>query len=123
MFCCTCGTDIDCITHISSVCVRFKNEQMESLVGCDSFLCVLLSELMAAVWINGFVNGREATGRVDSVSIYNRSNMPANQTYGREMKIKYRYINYSSTGVQSSDSKRLEQPLLTSFVQAGNINS
>lgn len=57
---------------------------MESLVGCDSILRVLLSELMAAVWINGFVNGQEATGRVYSVSIYNRSNVPANQINGRE---------------------------------------
>lgn len=48
-------------------------------MGCDSSLRVLLSELMAAVWINGFVNGQEATGRVYSVSIYNRSNMLANQ--------------------------------------------
>lgn len=53
-------------------------------MGCGSFLHVLLSKLMAAVWINGFVNGQEATGRVYSVSIYNRSNVPANQINGRE---------------------------------------
>lgn len=84
MFSWTCGIDIVWICHTSPASVKFKSEQMESLLGCDSFLCVLLYELMAAVWINGFVNGQEATGRVDSVSIYNRSNMPANQIYGRD---------------------------------------
>lgn len=68
---------------------------MESLwKGGDSSSRVLLSELMAAVWIDGFVNGQEATGRVYSVSIYNRSNMPANQINsrgrgGRGKEIKY----------------------------------
>lgn len=33
-------------------------------------------KLMAAAWINGFVNGREATGKLESLSIYNRSNVP-----------------------------------------------
>lgn len=32
-------------------------------------------------------------------------------------------ITVNLSGVQSSDSERREQPLLTSFVQAGNINS
>lgn len=95
--------------------------------------CPFLSELMAAVWINGFVNGQQATGRVYSVSIYNRSNMPANQINSRERegeKNKNTKKNNTDTlitvnlsGVQSSDSERREQPLLTSFVQAGNINS
>lgn len=39
-------------------------------MGCDSSLRVLLSELMAAERIDGFLNGQEATGRVSSVSIY-----------------------------------------------------
>lgn len=38
----------------------------------NSSLRVLLSEVMAAVWINGFVNGQEAT--VYSVSIYISAN-------------------------------------------------
>lgn len=53
-------------------------------MGHDSCSRVLKSELMAAVWINGFVNGQKATGRVQSVSIYNRSNVPANEIHGRE---------------------------------------
>lgn len=62
------------------------------------------------------------------MSIYNRSNMPANQIYGRETGKKKNkntdtIITVNLSGVQSSDSERLEQPLLTSFVQAGNINS
>lgn len=32
-------------------------------------------------------------------------------------------ITVNLQGVQSGDSERLKQPLLTSFVQAGNINS
>lgn len=89
------------LTEVGSVTLpsaSVENEQMESLVGCDSFLCVLLSELMAAMWINGFANGQEATGRAYSMSIYNCSNMPANQINGRDAgRIKYRYVNYSSS--------------------------
>lgn len=64
------------------VCERSIDEQMRSSrwwAAAHPCMSFLLSELMAVVWINGFVNGREATGRVYSVSIYNRSNMPANQ--------------------------------------------
>ena len=64
------------------VCVRSIDEQMRSSrwwAAAHPCMSFLLSELMAAAWINGFVNGRKATGRVYSVSIYNRSNMPANQ--------------------------------------------
>lgn len=75
-----------CISHTPLVgvcaCVRSIDEQMRSTrwwAAAHPCMSFLLSELMAAVWINGFVNGREATGRVYSVSIYNRSNMPANQ--------------------------------------------
>lgn len=122
-----------CVSHCTtrhfcvSVCVFvYGGADVKSLVGCDSCLHVVLSELMAAVWINGFVNGQEATGRVYSVSIYNRGNMLANQNNGRENKKKNNtdtLITVILRGVQSSDSERLEQPLLTSFVQAGNINS
>jgi len=85
---------------------------------------------MAAVWINGFVNGQEATGSLLNVYVH-RSKMPANQTNRREKgesKEKKRnntdtLITVNLQGVQSGDGERLEQPLLTSFVQAGNINS
>lgn len=52
---------------------------------------------MVAARINGFVNGRKATGKVFSMSIYNRSNVPAkkkkkffltNQNRERGAKIK-----------------------------------
>lgn len=33
---------------------------------------------MAAAWINGFVNGQEATGKLELLSIYNRSDVPKN---------------------------------------------
>lgn len=63
------------------VCARdLRNEQMWSRWWPATHPRVsFLSELMAAVWIDGFVNGREATGGVYLVSIYNRSNVPANQ--------------------------------------------
>lgn len=70
------------------VCMRvfYRWTDVKSPVGCDLFLCVRLSELMAAVWINGFVNGQEATGRVYSVSIYKSQQYAGklNQTAERE---------------------------------------
>lgn len=51
-------------------------------------------KLMAAAWINGFVNGREATGKLESLSIYNRSDVPKNQI-SREGQNEIKYINYS----------------------------
>lgn len=44
---------------------------------CDSSVLVHLLELMAAVWINGFVNGQRSDRQTfNLVSIYNRSNVP-----------------------------------------------
>lgn len=49
----------------------------ESLVVCDSPAMVRLLLLMAAVWIDGFVNGQRSDRQTfNSVSIYNRSNVP-----------------------------------------------
>lgn len=49
----------------------------ESLVICDSPAMVRLLVLMAAVWIDGFVNGQRSDRQIfNSVSIYNRSNVP-----------------------------------------------
>lgn len=62
--------------HICGVYIGFASyitiEQVIEMNRCNSYLRVLLSEVMAAVWINGFVNGQEAT--VYSVSIYISAN-------------------------------------------------
>lgn len=67
------------------------------------------------------LNGAEATDRVYS-RVYLQS-----QQYARKSKSKQNNTDALKTvhlegGVQRCDSERLEQPLLTSFVQAGNIN-
>lgn len=44
---------------------------------CDSPAMARLLVLMAAVWIDGFVNGQRSDRQTfNSVSIYNRSNVP-----------------------------------------------
>lgn len=62
--------------HICGVYIGFASyitiEQVIEMNRCNSYLRVLLSEVMAAVWINGFVNGQEAT--VYSMSIYISAN-------------------------------------------------
>lgn len=110
---------------------------------CDSPALVRLLVLMAAVWINGFVNGQRSDRQTfNLVSIYNRSNVPKKGegqgkqitinriTGGETLRGDRRQKNNTNTlitvylkGVQSRDGECLEQPLLTSFVQAGNINS
>lgn len=90
--------------------------------------------------------GKGATGRLNSVSIYNRSNVPkmgggggageasdnknrleGDKTLRGDRRQKSNNTDTLITvylkGVQSRDGECLEQPLLTSFVQAGNINS
>lgn len=82
---------------------------------------------MAAVWINGFVNGQEATGFTQCLFTIAAICRPIKSTAGGgeggEKLNTNTLITVNLEGVQSSDSERLEQPLLTSFVQAGNINS
>lgn len=60
---------------------------------CDSPAMVRLLVLMAAVWIDGFVNGQRSDRQTfNSVSIYNRSNVPKKGGWGeggRKKKSKY----------------------------------
>lgn len=50
---------------------------------CDSPAMVRLLVLMAAVWIDGFVNGQRSDRQTfNSVSIYNRSNVPIKGGWG-----------------------------------------
>lgn len=91
------------------------------------FLVPCRSELMAAVRIHGFDNGQRSNRQFTRRVYLHRNDMRASQTKrlrGTE-RVKTILIHElkSIYGVQSSDSERLEQPLLTSFVQAGNINS
>lgn len=53
-------------------------------------------KLMAAAWINGFVNGQEATGKLESLSIYNRSDVLKNKLSRRAEPNKIRQLQLIS---------------------------
>lgn len=113
------------IRHYS---VKSRDEQMRPILACP-----FCSELMAAVWIDGFDNGikkQQAQFCSSRLIFTSQQNAGAKQNRrlrreGGEEKDKTILTHQlqSIYGVQSSDSERPEQPLLTSFVQAGNINS